>query len=92
VTRDTASSAAVLDAAKKYTKEKYLACIFVLGADRKRYGRLLENPENDFTQKTDRWPNTITDAYNLLGSERQFKRAKSRLFYLDSTDETSVLS
>jgi len=43
-----------LKAAKKYAKEQYLACTFILGADRKQYNRLLENLENDFTQKTNR--------------------------------------
>jgi hypothetical protein len=51
ITRATGSPD-VLKAAKKYAKEQYLACTFILGADCKRYGRLLENLENDFMQKT----------------------------------------
>ena len=48
VTRATATPT-VLRAAEKYAKEQYLACTFILGTDRKRYGRLLENLESDFT-------------------------------------------
>ena len=73
VTRATASPD-VLKAAEKYAKEQYLACTFIFGADRKRYGRLLENLENDFTQKTERWPKTITDAYSLLINWKQDPR------------------
>jgi hypothetical protein len=51
-----------------------LACAFLLGADRKIYGKLLENLENDYTQKNDRWPKTITDAYSLLINWKQGPR------------------
>ena len=73
VNRETATPATV-EAAKKYAREQYLACAFLLGADRKRYGKLLENLENDYTQKNDRWPKTITDAYSLLINWKQDPR------------------
>jgi hypothetical protein len=47
-------------------REQYLACTFLLRFDRKRYSKLLENLENEFTQKTDKWPETNMDAYSLL--------------------------
>jgi hypothetical protein len=53
VTRDTATPE-TLKAAKKYAREQYLACPFLLGSDCKRYGKLLENLENDYTQKNDK--------------------------------------
>ena len=53
VRRDT-SAPETVEAAKKYAREQYLACAFLLGSDRKRYGKLLENLENDYTQKNDR--------------------------------------
>ena len=64
VTRDTATPT-TLKTAEKYAREQYLACTFLLGSDRRRYGKLLENLENEFTQKTDKWLKTITDAYSL---------------------------
>ena len=53
VTRDTAAPE-TLKAAQKYAREQYLACAFLLGSDRKRYGKLLENLENEYTQKNDK--------------------------------------
>jgi hypothetical protein len=32
--------------AKEVSREEYLACAFLLGADRKRYGKLMEDTEN----------------------------------------------
>ena len=37
-------------------KERYLAICFFLGADRQRYGRLLENTENNFLQGSNTYP------------------------------------
>ena len=37
-----------------------------MGSDRRRFGRLLENLENDFTAGNDNYPKTLTDAYNML--------------------------
>jgi hypothetical protein len=51
VTRATATPT-ILKAAEKYAREQYLACTFLLGSDRRRYGKLLENLEKEFTQKT----------------------------------------
>jgi hypothetical protein len=73
VNRDAATPA-TMEAAKKYAREQNLACAFMLGADRKRYGKLLENLENDYTQKNHRWPKTITDAYSLLIKWKQDPR------------------
>ena len=70
MTRDTATPT-TLKAAQKYAREQYLACAFLLGSDRKRYGKILENLENEFTQKTDKWPKTSTDAYSLLFNWKQ---------------------
>jgi hypothetical protein len=51
---------------KNYTKEQYLACAFLMGSDRHRYGKLIEDLENDFRQRRDNYPNRLVDAYNLL--------------------------
>ena len=51
---------------KKTAQEQYLAVAFLLGADRSKFGRLLENLENDFLQGQNNYPKTITGAYNLL--------------------------
>ena len=51
---------------KKTAQEQYLATAFLLSSDRGRYGRLLEDLENDFLQVQDHWPKTLTAAFNLL--------------------------
>jgi hypothetical protein len=80
----TTATPDVLEAAKKYDKAQYLACTFLLGADRKIYGRLLENLENDFTQKTDRWLKTINNAYSLLVNWKQDPRNLMQVLWASS--------
>ncbi len=59
-------SGADMAVAKKVVRERYLACAFLLGADRNRYGKLVEDIENAHTQGTNRYPTNLNDAYNLL--------------------------
>jgi hypothetical protein len=73
LTRDTATPT-TLKTVEKYAREQYLACTLVLGSDGKRYGKLLENLKNEFTQKTDKCPKTITDAFSLLLNWKQDPR------------------
>ena len=54
--------------------EWYLALAFLMGADRTRFGRLLETYENDFTQGVDRYPRTRTDAFNILANYKEDER------------------
>eukprot|EP00978_Attheya_sp_CCMP212_P035385 scaffold153719_cov54-Attheya_sp.AAC.1 len=48
----------------------YLATAFFLGADKIRFGRLIEDTENDFLQGTNKYPKTLQAAYNLLSNYR----------------------
>ena len=50
---------------------RYLAVAFILGSDRSRYGRLIENLENDYLQGQNNYPVTVTGAYNLLTNWKQ---------------------
>ncbi|KAI2500334.1 hypothetical protein MHU86_14142 [Fragilaria crotonensis] len=43
-----------------------MAITLLMGADRTRYGRLLDNLENEFVAGHDNYPKTLTDAYNRL--------------------------
>ena len=56
---------------KKEAQEQNLAVAFLLRADRVRYGRLLEDLENDFLQGQDRYPKTLTAAFSLLTNWKQ---------------------
>ena len=62
------------DADRLEAEERYLAVAFILGADRGRYGKLIENLENDFLQNRNSYPQTVTSAYNLLINWKQDPR------------------
>ena len=53
--------------AKKEAKEAYMAMAFISGANRIKYGRLIEELENSYLKgNKNEYPKTVTDAYNLL--------------------------
>jgi hypothetical protein len=60
------ASAAELRVAEAAAKEEYLDCAFLLGSDRKRYGKLIEDLENDHAQRKYKYPKTLVETYNLL--------------------------
>jgi hypothetical protein len=53
------------------SQERYLAMAFMLSANPSRYGRLLEEMENEYLKGTGNWPTTVTRAYHLLTNYRQ---------------------
>ena len=65
------TSEAAMTNAEKLAKEKYLACAFILGSDKTRYGKLVEDLENAFTQGDDKFPKDMVSAYNLLVNWKQ---------------------
>ena len=48
---------------------------FLLGCDRSRYGKLIEDLENDYLQGRNNYPTTVVAAYNLLTNWKQENRA-----------------
>ena len=53
--------------AKKEAKEAYMDMALILGANRIKYGRLIEELENSYLKGNENdYPKTVTDAYNLL--------------------------
>ncbi|KAI2489179.1 Reverse transcriptase (RNA-dependent DNA polymerase) [Fragilaria crotonensis] len=50
----------------KESHSRYLATAFISGADPVRYGRLVENLENDFLMGRDNYPKTVRAAYNIM--------------------------
>ena len=60
-------------------QEVYLAAAFILGSDRNRYGKLLEDLENDYTQGQDNFPKTVTAAYSRLTNWKQNLRNIMRI-------------
>ena len=51
---------------KKKARDKILASIFLAGADKKRYGTLIENLNNTFLAGNDQYPVSIDDTLTLL--------------------------
>ena len=63
------------DEKKRISRERALAIQFLKGADRKRFGNLLIELENQFTRGTDQYPPDLTSAYGMLVSYRGPKQA-----------------
>jgi hypothetical protein len=57
---------AEINRAKAIAKDGYLATCFLMNSDRKRYGGLIRDIENEHTRGTDSYPNTLTEAYDYL--------------------------
>jgi hypothetical protein len=55
-------------------EERFLETSFLLNSDRSRYGRLIEEIENTYIQGQNRYPLTVTAAYNLLVNWKQDPR------------------
>jgi hypothetical protein len=53
-------------AIQREAEERYLAIAILIGADRSRFGTLLKDLQNDYLQKRDNYPKTMTESYNLL--------------------------
>ena len=50
----------------------YLDCAFISQADTRRYGRLKEELENDFTKGSDTYPQDMVKAYQLLNKYKNW--------------------
>lgn len=59
---------------KSEAQDRYLAVAFILGSDRLRYGKLIENLENDYLQGRNSYPQNLTASYNLLINWKQDPR------------------
>ena len=57
------------------TVTRSTAIAFLLGCDRSRYGKLVEDLENDFLQGRNNYPTTVVAAYNLLTNWKQENRS-----------------
>ena len=47
-------------------QEIYLSCAFIINSDLKRYGRLFDELENDYTKGNGNYPRNMVKAYQLL--------------------------
>ena len=76
-------------AAQAKTVESVMACAFILGADRNRYGKLIEDLENSCTQGTNKYPADLTTAYKLLVNWKQDPRNQIQVVRQASTNNSN---
>jgi hypothetical protein len=53
--------------------ELYQATMFLHQSDRRQYGKLLEELENDFTKDNDDYPDTLVKVYHLLSEYKHYQ-------------------
>ena len=75
----TTATATQKENARIEAQEWYYGLAFLMGADRVRFGRYLEDLENDFTQGVDRYPKSRVDAHHVLANWKQDPRNLVRL-------------
>ena len=54
-------------------KYMYLACAFLFQSDRKRYVRLLEELENDYTKGNSNYPTNLVTAYRIISEYKNWQ-------------------
>jgi hypothetical protein len=79
------STGAEMARAKATAKDSYLATCILMNSDRKRFGGLIRDIENEHTRGTNSYPTTLTEAYDYLVNYKG-----SRLSYNDA-DEGGLL-
>ena len=52
--------------------EKYMYLAFLCQSDIKRYGRLLEELENDFTKGNSNYPTDLVTAYRMISEYKNW--------------------
>ena len=53
---------------RKYVRDQWLATMFLRRADKRRFGGLIDDLENQYSRGNDQYPKDLTDAYHLLNS------------------------
>jgi hypothetical protein len=74
------ASVAEREASSNTAREKFLAMSFLYAVDKFRYGKLLDELENEFTKGVDHYPDTLNKAYTLSVNFKCQQRQVGRLF------------
>ena len=53
-------------------RKSNIVCMFVLGAEKTQFGKMMEDLEKSFTQGDDTYPVYLTESYKLLTNWKQF--------------------
>jgi len=73
-------------------ENKTIAYGILVRADRARYGKLIEEVENDFLKGHDDYPKTPTKAYNLLVNYRNYATENKRNTHLGGLDQVAFVT
>ena len=73
-------------------QEKTIAHGLLIRADRGRYGKLIEEVENDFLKGHDDYPKTPMEAYNLLVDYRKYVTVNKRTALQGGLDQVAFLT
>ena len=60
------SNRRAIEEAKEKAVEEFFAILFIYLADRQKYGKAIEDMENEMLQKKDPFPKDVSDASGLL--------------------------
>ena len=70
----TAPQQAIVQENEKYM---YLSCAFLCQSDRKRYSRLLEELDNDYTKGNSNYPTDLVTAYRMISEYQNWQPRSS---------------
>ena len=76
---DRSMDPTTLATATEGARQKYLACLFLNGADKSRYESLVDGVNNNYVKGLDTFPKTLQDAFALLTETRCRKITKSTI-------------
>jgi hypothetical protein len=78
--------------AKERIENKTVAYRILVQADQSRYGKLMEEVENDFLKGHDDYPKTPTNAYNLLVKYRNYITMNKRTVTQGGLDQVAFVT
>ena len=68
--------------AQAVAREAFPECALLLGADKRRYWKLVEDLDNSYTQSQERYPKTMAGLYKILKTGSRTQGKWSRWSYL----------
>jgi hypothetical protein len=82
--------------AQETVKDQYLAVMFLINSDKKRYGALVQDIENEYTRGSDTYPTSLSAAYDYIVNYRTNKNTNTEIdeggvaFYTRDYDDNSA--
>uniref|UniRef100_A0A6U5LIK2 Uncharacterized protein n=1 Tax=Grammatophora oceanica TaxID=210454 RepID=A0A6U5LIK2_9STRA len=67
-----------IEAATTRARAKFEAVLFLLHADQRRFGALIQELANDFNKKDDNYPDTVSDTFELMANDVRLEDTKQQ--------------